>query len=134
MATAMLNEEKMKRTGDWIFNLNNPTETPSSKEIPKETYAEKTADLDTFETRKKRTFVLNRFGGQTDLTETIIKDIGFHFERDPAEVIEKVRRDARLKQRYYITFKSIDFYKIVREQGITINGRRIRGTNVSLFC
>ena len=63
----------------------------------------------------------------TDISDTVIETLSNYFELPPHEVVEKIQRDTRYHSRYNVVLKDPAQKARLVNEGIVINGLRIRG-------
>jgi len=114
-----------------ISDDNNDEETGSSRPA---TYAEISAtrqndsQIQNNINRKDRTFTFYNLMTFDDITENVITTLSEHFGQQPSSVIEKIQRNTRHRSRYNAVFKSMEQMHKITEEGISVNGVRVRGS------
>ena len=98
----------------WLHPYANVTKSNPKQEIPKQ----KT----TWEQRKSNTYTIFNLMTAENITDQIIRELVADFGKSAKELLTKVRRDNRFRNRYQITFQNKDDIENLITNGITING------------
>lgn len=77
--------------------------------------------------RKSNTYTFYNLMTAEDITEVIIKELENYFKKKAKDLITKIIRDTRFRSRYQVTFNCEEDVENILENGITINGIKIRG-------
>ena len=80
------------------------------------------------EEKRSRTYTFYNLNTETDISNLVVRALCQKFELEASEFIYKLYRDSRYRSRYVVTFVKQEHFNALLEEGITINGTKIRGS------
>ena len=108
------------KVNEWLHNNTYANVTKTAQPISKQNPTDKNQ-------RKLNTFTFFNLMTSEDITERILKDLESHFMKKASTLVAKILRDTRFRSRYQVTFYNEDDVERLINNGITINGIRVRG-------
>ena len=108
------------KVNEWLHNNTYANVTKTAQPISKQNPTDKNQ-------RKLNTFTFFNLMTSEDITERILKDLESHFTKKASTLVAKILRDTRFRSRYQVTFYNEDDVERLINNGITINGIRVRG-------
>ena len=94
------NESSSKKVNQWLHTYANVTKSNPKQQIPEQ----KT----TLEQRRSNTYTIFNLMTAENITDQIIRELVVRFGKSAKELLTKVRRDNRFRNRYQITFQNKD--------------------------